>query len=133
MEVVIDTNVLMSGMIWSGVPGRVLEAWALKKFEAAASLDIISEYTRVAKLLAKKAPKMELEIQVEKFIMSCKMYHPAPLKEQISIDPFDDMFIACALSTELKIIVSGDSDLLEIPKDCGVSVFKPREFIEKYF
>src|SRR3989339_587353 len=109
MEVVIDTNVLISGMIWAGIPGRVLEMWAFKKIEAAASLDIINEYTRVAKLLAKKAPKMELEIQVEKFIIDCKMYHPTALKEQVSVDPFDDMFIACALSTESKIIVSGDS------------------------
>ncbi|MBI2403438.1 MAG: PIN domain-containing protein [Gemmatimonadetes bacterium] len=27
MRVVVDTNVLMSGVFFGGVPGRILEAW----------------------------------------------------------------------------------------------------------
>jgi predicted nucleic acid-binding protein len=29
MRVVLDTNVLMSGIFWSGPPARILEAWSV--------------------------------------------------------------------------------------------------------
>ena len=33
MKVVLDTNVLVSGIFFAGVPGHILEAWAAARFE----------------------------------------------------------------------------------------------------
>lgn len=43
MRVVLDTNVLVSGIFFAGVPGRVLEAWADGKFELVLSPSIFDE------------------------------------------------------------------------------------------
>ena len=44
----------------------------------------------------------------------------------------DDKFIAAALAANAEIIVSGDSDLLELIDIAGVRVLKPTDFSQKY-
>ena len=36
MRIVVDTNVLMSGIFFGGVPGRILAAWREGRFESEA-------------------------------------------------------------------------------------------------
>ena len=40
MRVVLDTNVLVSGIFFNGSPARVLAAWASGRFELIASVEI---------------------------------------------------------------------------------------------
>ena len=47
-------------------------------------------------------------------------------------DPDDDKFIECAIAGQCNIIVSGDKHLLKIDGYKGVTVLKPRDFMEKY-
>lgn len=44
MRVVLDTNVVLSGFFFGGVPGRVLEAWRDGRFILVLSAPILSEY-----------------------------------------------------------------------------------------
>jgi predicted nucleic acid-binding protein len=48
MRVVLDTNVLMSGIFFAGPPAAILAAWAEGQLEPLASVDILPEYRRVA-------------------------------------------------------------------------------------
>ena len=43
MKVVLDTNVLISGIFFSGPPARVIRAWAGSEFELVASVEILAE------------------------------------------------------------------------------------------
>ena len=54
MYVVLDTNVLISGIFWTGPPSDILHAWQSNHFELALSSEIFDEYKRVADILAKK-------------------------------------------------------------------------------
>ena len=47
MRVVLDTNVLVSGIFFSGPPAKILAAWADGRFEMVASVEILAEYRRV--------------------------------------------------------------------------------------
>ena len=47
IRAIIDTNVLMSGIFWSGSPAKILDAWQQKKLKMVISPDILDEYTRV--------------------------------------------------------------------------------------
>jgi hypothetical protein len=47
-------------------------------------------------------------------------------------DPDDNKFIECAIASDSKIIVSGDKHLLRITGYQGITVFKPREFVDRY-
>jgi len=54
------------------------------------------------------------------------------LPEPVSKDPDDDKFIACAIASKTKIIVSGDKHLLDVSGYKGIEVLTPRQFVEKY-
>ena len=49
MRIVLDTNVLVSGVFWAGQPLRVLELWADDRVQVVASESILLEYAAVLK------------------------------------------------------------------------------------
>ncbi len=49
MKVVVDTNVLVSGLLFGGVPGQILTAWTAGEFVLVVSPSILSEYRRVGR------------------------------------------------------------------------------------
>ena len=61
MRVVLDTNVLVSGIFFAGVPGRLLEAWADDKYELVLSPSIFDEYLRACARLAESRSGLEYE------------------------------------------------------------------------
>jgi putative PIN family toxin of toxin-antitoxin system len=52
VRVVLDTNVLVSGVFFGGLPGRILEAWRDGKLTLIVSPAILDEYLRVGRVLA---------------------------------------------------------------------------------
>ena len=61
MRVVLDTNVLVSGVFFSGLPRRILEAWRDRRVELVVSLEILEEYRRVGERLS-SLPVLSLPI-----------------------------------------------------------------------
>ena len=60
------------------------------------------------------------------------MYMAGRLPWAVCRDPKDDMFLACAVTSKTKIIVSGDRDLLSVSGYKGIEILTPRRFVEKY-
>lgn len=60
-----------------------------------------------------------------------KIQAPA-LPHQVCEDPDDDRFLACALASECKVIISGDKHLLKLLGYRSIVVLTPRMFIEQY-
>ena len=58
MQVVVDTNVLISAVFFGGKPGQILEAWQQKKIELVISTEILAEYVDVLHRLSAKYPKV---------------------------------------------------------------------------
>lgn len=56
MRVIFDTNVLMSGIFFGGVPGRLLDASVEGHFRLVVSPRILEEYRRVGAELAARYP-----------------------------------------------------------------------------
>ena len=52
MRVILDTNVLKSGIFFSGPPVKILRAWRDRKVQLVVSTDILKEYFQVAKRLS---------------------------------------------------------------------------------
>jgi len=62
MRVVLDTNVLISGIGWkSGPPGRIVEAWNGQFFEVIITGDIFEEYKRVLTEFADRRDGIDIE------------------------------------------------------------------------
>jgi len=47
VRVVLDTNVVVSGVFFGGVPGRILSAWTAGQITMVMSPAILEEYRRV--------------------------------------------------------------------------------------
>lgn len=132
LKVVMDTNVFVSGVFFSGPPYQILQAWQSGGFELVISQEILEEYRRVGEILAEERPKIDLNPILTFVIEHAKVYKPAKLKEPVCEDPDDDKFFACALASGSRVIISGDKHLLNVSGYEGVEVLKPREFVDRY-
>ena len=131
MKVVVDTNVLVSGVFFGGLPGRVLEAWRDGEIELVVSPEILEEYRRVGDKLGQQFDGISLGPFLALLVTHAKIVEPSPLKGQISRDQDDDKFIACAVEGECRYIISGDKDLLDLSTYRKIRIVAPREFMDK--
>ena len=60
------------------------------------------------------------------------VFDPPPLQERVCRDPDDDKFLACAVASGTKLVVSGDKALLETSGYAGINVLTPRSFVERH-
>lgn len=127
MKIVLDTNVLISGIFWKGLPYKILDMWAHDHVHVFASRKILEEYSEVLNRIDQSrtlAKKWQLFI-VENITL-------VEVKEaiQLSRDPHDDKFINCALAANASYIVSGDKDLLVLKKVSKIKIVTPAEFLK---
>lgn len=132
MRIVLDTNVFISGIFFSGPPSRILEAWRDGRVQLAISPEILGEYQRVGNELSNQFPSVDLSSILGLLTIHALMFQSPQLPEPVCDDPDDDMFIACAVASQSKIIVSGDKHLLKVADFGGVKILKPREFVDSY-
>lgn len=132
MRIVLDTNVFISGIFFTGPPHRILKAWRDGRVQLVLSPDIFDEYQRVTEVLREKFPAVDLSEILELVLVEAEMCQVEPLSEGVCADPDDDKFIACALSSGSKLIVSGDKHLLDVDGYRGIEIIKPRPFVDKH-
>lgn len=133
MKIVLDTNVFVSGIFYSGSPYQILKLWHENKIQLVISAEILEEYLRVAEILREDHMGIDLQPVMQYVIQNALIIRAVPLPELVCEDPDDDKFIACALASGSKWIVSGDKHLLKVSGYKGIETLKPREFIERYF
>ena len=131
-KIILDTNVFISGVFFSGPPYRILQGWRDTKIQLVISVEIFQEYQRVAEELSIQFPGIDISEILDLVLVKAEMAHAEALPESVSADSADDMFLACAIASSTKIIVSGDKHLLDISPYRGVTVLKPRQFVDKY-
>ncbi len=132
MKIVLDTNVLVSGIFFSGPPADILRAWSRGKFRLVLSPEILDEYTRVSTELADKFPDIDIRRILDLVVVRSEVCSPAALPQQVCEDPHDDKFFAAALDRRAKIIISGDKHLLRVSGYQGISVLTPRQFLAQH-
>ena len=132
MKVILDTNVFVSGVFFTGPPHMILEAWRDKKISLVISLEILEEYRRVGNLLSEKFPGVDLNPLLDLVTIESELVTPPEFQEGVCQDPDDDKFIACALASATTIIVTGDKHLLEVSGYGDIRIVKPRVFFEEF-
>ena len=130
MKIILDTNVFISGIFWSGPPYQILNAWKARQISLAVSQEILNEYDRVSKALSNKYTGIDLSVFMELLANNSELYVAKKLNDQISRDPDDDKFIAVALAGGAEFIVSGDQALLDVGTYQGVQIMNPSNFLK---
>ena len=133
MKVILDTNVFVSGIFFPlGRPRQILQAWKHGKLNLVISPEIFSEYQGTSEDLQNKYPTAAAADFLSLVLKTSEIYRPEELPEPVCEDPDDDMFIACALASGVKIIISGDKLLLKVSGYKNIEVLTPRQFYEHY-
>ena len=133
MRIIVDTHVLASGLFFTGIPHKILQGIKQRKYRTVVSQDIVGEYKRTVDKLANRFPNViNANAQLELIVLSSDICQPQKLIESVCADPDDDKFIACAIASKTKIIVSGDKHLLNVSGYKSIEVLTPRRFFEKY-
>lgn len=135
MRVVLDTNVLISGLISAGgPPSLIVDLWTEGKVQIVVSAALLTEYFGVflrPKFTAAGPPRSRQEI-LERLIglPNTLVVVPEDRVTCIIDDPDDDRFLECAIAGVADCIVSGDEHLLGLGVFRGIPIVSPREFIE---
>jgi uncharacterized protein len=131
--VVLDSNVVLSGFFFAGVPGIILEGWHTGRFRLALSPSVLAEYREAGAELESRYGGSEFEAFAALLALNADIIDaPDHLEDQVCADPDDDKFLACALAVGAGIIVSGDKALLDVSGWQGIEVLRPRVFVDRY-
>ena len=131
IRVVLDTNVLVSGIFFAGAPYRVLRAWRDGLLEVVYTPQLLQEIERTltriaAALFADPADSLDWLAYIRTFGITVA---PAGVAVGTCRDPSDDMLLDAAVAGQASPIVTGDADLLALKSFRGVSLLSPRDFL----
>lgn len=131
MKIVVDTNVIISGLFFGGKPEKVINAIIDSKVKACATKEIIDEYIEIVeRMITVKHGNINIDL-LPLLISSFELIEKKS-KIKISRDPDDDMFIECAKDGKALYIVSGHKDLLTIKQYKNIKIITANEFCDKY-
>ena len=130
--VVYDTNVLISGMIWGGVPYDCIALAQRNKVEAVTCSEILDELSE--KLITKfnAAPSRAADIVAEllSFHRSVKITNQL---KSVTADPDDDKVIECAVVGGATHVVTGDKKhLLPLGSYKGILIVKAADLLIQF-
>ncbi len=112
---VLDTNVIVSAMLWNGRPAELLQMAIEGLIALYASKDLLNEVQSTLqknKLRPAIARTGRLPVDlVSDYCELVRVVRPSSLAG-VSRDPDDDRIIACAVVARAQYIVTGDDDLL---------------------
>ncbi len=124
-RVVLDTNVLVSAVLFGGPPRQILEGAIAGTFDCFLSLALLDELRDVL-----QRPKFGLSAQTawtvaEELSAVCEIVSPTQRLEVIEVDPDDNRVLECALEAKVDFIVSGDTHLLQLGSYAGIRIVNP--------
>lgn len=132
MRAVLDTNVLISSVISTGVPHEVVVAGFSSDYQIIVSIDTLTEFRKTLLKYPNKFHMDEQEIQqeVETNRYFAEFVDPKEDITEIDDDPDDDKFLEAAVAGHVDFIVSGDQHLLDYNSFRGIDIVTPRTFYE---
>ena len=130
IRAVLDTNVILSALLFGGRTGDVVRAWQTGRFQLLLSRAILEEVLRVLAYPKFRLTEGEIRGLLEEELV--------PFAETVIVrrhpvvrlrDPDDLAVVACALTGRARYLVTGDADLLSLERIRQVEVIRPAEFM----
>lgn len=89
MRVVLDTNVVISGIFFGGLPSQILTAWIDDAFDLVVSTDVLEEYRYVAGRISEKFPGVEIGPVLDRIASHALLVVPVDLPGDACTDRND--------------------------------------------
>ncbi len=131
MRAVIDTNVLLSGLLWHGPPHTLIELIRNGALALVSSPALIAEFTdtinrpkfRVALSRCGASP----DHMIAELCLLAELIDPPPLPAPASRDRDDDAVLSLAVRARTDLIISGDGDLLVLGAFANIPIVAPAQ------
>lgn len=136
MRAVVDTNLLVSGLLWGRNPGQLMSAARGGSLRLCSSEILLAEL-RVVLGRAKFAARLTARgVTADAVLASarsiCEIFDPPAMPVPPDLrDPKDLAVLACAVTSEADAIITGDEDLLALKSFQGIPIIKAAEALEK--
>ena len=126
MRTVVDTNVLVSGLLWHGTPHVLMHHLRTGSLILVSSPALLAEFIDVINRPKFKAILAQSGTSADQLAAELRgiaeFIDPPPLRRQVSRDSDDDAVLALAVAAQAELIISGDADLLTLGSYAGIPV-----------
>ena len=133
MKVVLDTNTVISGLLWKGAPRQVLDMARGGSIQLFTSPELLTELANVLVREKFSTRLMYAGITTDELVLGyaalARVIRPRPIKPVILADPDDDHVLACARTAKVDRIVSGDSHLLGLKEYNQIRIISSNELL----
>ena len=138
LRVVLDTNVLLSALVFNGGLARFRNLWTAKRILPYASKQTTQELILVLANNKFKLNAADQEGLLADYLPFAQVSEAPGYVVQTSLpicrDPKDQMFLNLAASAKADYLVTGDQDLLVLAETPGLPfrIIKPVEFLAQH-
>jgi uncharacterized protein len=135
VRAVIDTNVLLSGLLWRGKSHILIEHVRAGTLSLVSSPALLAELAEVAArrkfkdILARS--NTDPKLMLAQVRMLAETVDPPPLPEPTSRDADDDAVLALAAAARPDLIITGDKDLLVLGAYAGIPIVTAAEAVAR--
>lgn len=126
MRIVLDTNTVVSGLLWDGTPSRLLIAAIQRKFVLVSSDALLAELSDVlhrvalaSRILSRGQTSVDLHFRYSQLVT---VGPDSRISPTIQADASDDRLLAAAIAGNADLIVSGDIAVLNQKRFLGIDI-----------
>lgn len=136
MRLLLDTNVVVAGLLWNGHPRHLLNLAIQGDIDLCSSPALMSElahtlhYPKFSKRIAQMCATTPSALTV-RYSALVTLVTPTEVPCVIEQDPDDDHVLACAVAAGVDLIVSGDKHLLNLGGGYqGIHIVLPSQAVD---
>ena len=135
VRVVLDTNIVVSALVWGGTPYALIAAATEERIELYSSPALVEELADVLRRV-KFVPRLQQAQRtvaqlVEQYRGLVEVVSAEPITPTVLADPDDDEVLACAIAAQADLIVSGDADLQRLGRYKGIAIIDAAECLRR--
>jgi putative PIN family toxin of toxin-antitoxin system len=139
MRLVLDTNLWISGLLWRGIPWRILQLAEQGRVELCLTPPMLAELAEVLaypKLASRLRQLGVTAAELTERAANLAMIWEAPEgigPPIVAADPDDDIFLLGAVAARVDAILSGDGHLLDVGRYAGIPILTVYAFAADNF
>jgi putative PIN family toxin of toxin-antitoxin system len=130
IKVVLNTNILISAVVFGGKPREIIEAAVKGKIQLVLTDEIIGEMKGVLEGKKFQYPAEFTDLIIRELKTLAEIVKSKRSIAVVEKDPEDNRVLECAQEAQADFIVSGDGDLLRIENFKGTKILTPGKFLD---